>query len=331
MDKKSEPKKKILDEITITIIILILFGVFLVGTGVYCFITGYDYLSLVPPISSGFLVIVTAVYVFTTSKQLNTLEAQSLEMKMDRVMRDQPLPWLNDLKFEIEQPNLYFDVPENKYVFISRFQLKGVLENLSPYPAPCVDLQSVIELSNGSNEKKYFTANTMRISALTHGASQNIYFSYDIDDSLCLFDRLREKIQCITNFPVIRIRLIYRTLSGGFFVVNNVYQIIPNSKKDDIIRDWHTQLVQFETKYKDELDHLAKLVVNGRTEVSQEFRDKFVASIEPPLPEIYKGEIVELNVSELPGTLTIEQISETDYNNILKNASYSRRLRDNQD
>ena len=145
------------------------------------------------------------------------------------------------------------------------------------------------------------------------------------------FDKLRDKIQCNTNFPIIRIRLIYRTLSGGFFVINNVYQIIPNYKKDTIIKDWHTQLVQFETKYKDELDHLATLLVNGQIEARDKYYDDFITSIEPSLPEMNMGEIVKLNVVEKPGYLIIQQVSEEDYNNILKNASYSRRLRDNKD
>ncbi len=159
------------------------------------------------------------------------MEVQLLEMKMDRVMRDQPLPWLKDLKFKIQKPDLFRYPYKNKYELISRFEINGLLENLSPYPAPCVDLESVIELDDGSNKKQYFYATTNRISALTHGESRNIHFLFVADDFLCLFDRLRDKTPCMMNFPIIRINIIYRNLSGGFFVINNVYQIIKNDKK----------------------------------------------------------------------------------------------------
>ena len=65
--------------------------------------------------------------------------------------------------------------------------------------------------------------------------------------------------------------------------------------------------------------------------MAEKYHDDFVASIQPPIPEMHKREKVELTVAEKPGNLIMEPISEADYNNKLKNASYGRRLRENHD
>ena len=117
------------------------------------------------------------------------------------------------------------------------------------------------------------------------------------------------------------IKLAYKSLSGGYFIIDYKYTIIPPYEKDDIINEWQNQLVQFETKYKNELDHLAELLITGRIEESKKFYDDFLVSIKPPLPGIHKEEKIELNVSHESEYLNIQPISEIEYNLILKQSS----------
>jgi len=330
MEKESDTKKNKFNEITLTCYILIIFGLILVlGFPIYVYLyPDDDYLSLIPTISGAFLVIVTSLYVITTSKQLNAMKDQLLEMKMERVMRDQPLPWLRDFKFEIEQPNLFRFPESEKYEFYSKFHLTAIIENLSSYPAPCIDVRSRIDTSNDINKESYLYSVFNRISALTQGMSQEISHLYYGDNRLYVYDKLKNTVPCTIDFPEIQIETIYRSLAGGYFVIDNLYDIIPNYDLVETLTEWESEIIQFQNKYREVFQHHSQLVAKGLHDEAEKYIDDFIESVLPQLPIYGQEKRIEFSVSEIPGKLIIRQISEDEYNYLLEDSVYPRRRSD---
>ena len=108
------------------IILVFLLTTLLVLVVLNFFIKEFDLLTDLSGISSFVIAILTVFYVLTTSNQLDIMSKQLIEMKNSREFQNQPLPWLDKVRMEIEAPRLFYSPPEGKHSFKSRYNITSV-------------------------------------------------------------------------------------------------------------------------------------------------------------------------------------------------------------
>ncbi|AOY76702.1 hypothetical protein [Clostridium formicaceticum] len=282
----------------------------------------FEFITYLSGSSTFIVAVLTVLYVFTTSKQLDIMSNQLEEMKKDRELQSQPLPYVENIKIIVDKPKFFYTPPEDEYSFHSRYRLKAILNNLSEAAAICIDFSACIIIPT-ENEKLSLECTLYRIdvmegkSRLDEGDGINLL--YPLDRNGKFFQALRSK--GAKTYPRLYIKSFYRNVSGGCFTYTNEYYIIPDVNKDDTIKDWHTQIVSFETKYKDKLSDL-RLLRNRR-------REKWDDLVKEVKDEIACGlidDVLELEVLAIPGKFNIESMERSDYEKIIENNKYGRFL-----
>lgn len=307
--------KKLLGLVFVILVIILLgFSIIRYNNPEFEFIT---YLSG----SSTFVVaILTILYVFTTSKQLDIMTNQLAEMKKDRELQNQPLPYIENINLSIEKPRFFYTPPDDEYSFQSRYNFKASLNNLSESPAICIDISACIILP-ADNDKLILDSVCQRVDVLEGKCKldekDEINLTFVGDCNGKIFEALRS--ENINTFPRLKIITLYRNISGGCFTYWNEYYIIPDQDKENTMRDWHTQIVSFPTKYKDKLSELKFLRKANRDKWHNLFDN-----IKEEVACVIEEEVLELNISAIQGKFSIESMERDAYFSAVENNSYYR-------
>lgn len=265
-----------------------------------------DFITYIAGISSFFVAILTALNVYTTSKQIEVANRQLEEMKYERSMGEQPLLELENLKFSIEKPRFFYTPPEDDYSFQSRYVVTADLKNCSNYPAVSVD--STVELEV-KQQKEVFTLPTVsqRISIIAPGDSHSVDFQFSGDEITWLFDALRSSHA--QDLPIISYESTYRNLCGGFFHLEGQAILAPKEDMLETIRQWHTRINAAYVEEKESIDYLR--TIKGTEEWDKVF-DKIKSSFSSSLADSKEVEVDCLDLSEkfCISTITAEQYNE---------------------
>lgn len=282
----------------------------------------FDIVTYLTGISSFIIAILTVFYVLTNSNQLDVMSKQLVEMKKDRELQNQPLPWIENVRFKIDAPRLFYSPPDKKHSFISRYSGYIDLINLSDCPAISIDITSKLIIKN-REEETVLESIFERVDTLAgnkryprNESDKKISFLFSSDETGKLFSILRD----FSKTPILKVDIVYRNILGGCFLIENEYQLIQHKEDDDMINLWHTDIVSFETKEKEILEkliHLKKQKDSGWDELF----DSVTASYK------YEKDKVALNAYSLKGALKINTLETEDYEKRLEGKFYGHRLK----
>lgn len=286
--------------------------------------------DLMSYVSGGAMLVVallTIIYVYVTSRQLEVMGEQLEEMKADRQLQSQPLPFISDVRLEIEKPTLYYSPPEGEHEALARYTVKVKVKNVGVSPAVCVDLSARIRLgSNG--ESRYWESNSINIPTLEEKQEYPFndldkdWFLYADDNEGNLLKDLRQRD--FRKYPVLCFRVLYRNVLGACFVMFCEHRVYPKgSDNDSMIDGWLSGITTFNIKYKDDIEKLEELVKSN-----SEKWDELFSKVKVDFDESIGGEDIVLQPWPIPGTFGVRHVDEEEYARLMEYVQYGVRLTD---
>jgi hypothetical protein len=289
-----------------------------------------DFIATLSGTATVIVALLTLSYVYITSRQLDIMQKQLEENKKDRELSNQPLPWINDIKFYLEKPEFYYNPPQKEYSFQSRYFACFHLKNVGTSPAVVVDVSASLLVKN-KNQKTTFSTAAIRVETLEE---KQIYpHNEDEEDNNLMFagdkkgivlDALREAN--MENFPELHVTVLFRNVLGGCFLVNNIYRLYPKDKdQDSVFSNWLTLISSFTIKYKKELEMLPSLLAKDITQwsiVSEKVRQDLKQSLLGN-DDMKKNEV---DLWSIPNSLNITPIDKKEYQKETNNFYYGRKL-----
>ena len=264
---EEEKKSGILIHIMLIIIAAILLIVF--GACIYLAVKNENFgiINYISVTSSFSVALLTVIYVYASTKQMHVMTLQLEEMKTEHLLKNQPLLVLNQPEFTIEVPRFFYCPPENRFSFQSRYFFEATLVNASDDPGITVSIVARIIIPKEENDVQIRTFNERFSISSSKDEPNIVHFLFNGDLSCELFDALRErkriKIETIVYF---------KNTLGACFSTSNTYSfhiwdfetktkealddgcIGKSSDPLNVIRGWHTAIVQAPTKYKENLN-----------------------------------------------------------------------------
>lgn len=280
----------------------------------------FDFITYLSGSSSFIIVIVTVLYVYTTSKQLEVMHNQLLEMKTERELQGQPLLCLNDIRISIKQPGYSYSYCVSQS-YTSVYTLKAELKNIADAPAVCVDLSASIEIKN-EDVVSYLDSPSLRFDSIESKSriSENELLVYVDDTKGLLFEALRQKD--LTFSPTLIVKILYRNITGGYFLYSNQYHIIMGIENEEIMKNWHTKIVSFPVKYKDRVEKIDNYFEKDMDKWELE-AGKLKTEIES---ESDKHKDVDLYLCPIPSEYSIRKITLNEYSKLTENIKYGKQF-----
>ena len=307
----------------IFVAILVLMGV---SIGIYSILSpsfeGMIYLSGSATLA---IAILTAVYVVTTRRQLVVMSQQLMEMKRDRELQNQPLPWPISVNIYSEKPRFLFSPPFEAHANVRHF-LTLKLKNIGLGPAVFVDVCACLVIPKEPESIRFETV-LNRIDVIGEkeiypsGETEGIRFMFSDDENAELLTRLLDKDTA--NYPRIRLCVVYRNIMGACFDQSCAYLIHSKGEKQrDIIKDWLKKLSTFAIQYKEDIEDLSLMFKNEDPRQGELF-EKLIQKCDEGLIE----DSIEFGVWSIPGSARVKSISQTKYEEMIKNFRYGRIVR----
>ena len=258
-----------------------------------------------------FVAILTAFIVFMTTRQMDLLDKQIEEMKVERLLKQQPFLYFNNLEFQIERPRLFYTPPEDKYSFLARYCIQGEINNISESPALFVDIYPRLIIFE-DNQSKYMESSTTRLNIISKNISsdENSFHSIFVEDSTQKFMyALRDSN--VDSIPQLELEIYYKTASGGFYCTSRTYYITADEENLEIIRNWHCIITQAPIKYKENIETIREFkkehVLNSYESMYEQIRDDFNKSLST------ENSKIKLSLHERSESFVLKQISESEY------------------
>jgi hypothetical protein len=278
--------------------------------------------------STFIIAVLTISYVLTTSKQLD-------EMKKEREFQYQPLPWVKEIKPTLKTPQL-FSKPEycvdadgvnkckhKEFIISSILNIDFTIKNYSEHPAVCIDVLSRLIIQN----KRDTISIVKRIPILEadqiistdskNGPSTVGSFYFDEDPAGDIIQALLAN--CSEMYPTFQIRILFRNVIGGHFVIENSYQLFPTEEHTDTLKNWIGVTVSFPKQFSNELKE-----INGELKdcVFTPTGEKF-SVIDKHLKNALIVKNLNLVPVEIPGKQTVKSISKEAYIKMTTGFAYS--------
>lgn len=304
----------------ILVFILVVLCLAFIGCFAYSFFDpDFSFVNTISSISSFFVAVLTVVYVYTTSKQMDYMKQQLNQMQTDHRMSEQPIIDFEDLTFELERPRLFYTPPEDEYSFLSRYFLWLKIRNVSAYPALFVDISA--ELIVHDNDKKMGLSTTSRRLNLVAASSVSepigIMFAGDSDNRI--LSALRG--YSTTDLPQVHINACYKSLSGATYLLEHTYWLdIPEESEDsiEILRNWHSTIVSAPIEEKEILTMLKKSETTHETafdDAKERFDKKLLGETSLPV-----------SLFEISEKFMLKNISDIEYNKEMDSHHYGRHV-----
>lgn len=313
--------KKIFRNVKVGVgILLILLLLSAIGTLVAAVnVDNVNFIEALSGISSFFVAILTALYVYTTSKQIDVATKQLEEMKEERAISEQPLVVMKKDDFHIEKPDFYFSPCVKEYSIQSRYFYKIKLINYSNFAAVSIDVSAEI-LVPDNDSWLTFSACQHRINVLSAGQeSQEISIMFVNDSDTKLFTSLREL--SVKKLPLIRLLIYYKNLCGGYYKIEEVRQLVSHEDSENYVRKWQKQIIAFKTEQMEVLKVLSKMTEKD------EKRDQLFESMKASLELALDGrKEIQIQTREVPSMFNISLLTEKEYLDSIKNFTYARPL-----
>lgn len=263
------------------------------------------------------IAILTIVYVATTRGQLEVMSRQLDEMKKDRELQNQPLPWPTKMGAKSESPRFFFAPPAD-YGVLPRQHINFELTNIGTSAAVSIHISCALILPrNGKHETLKATA--VHIDVL---GENRIYpstekeleeFMYPDDDGKVL-ERLLDN--SINNYPLCKIRIYYRNILGACFKLQRLYRIYPPTNGDpEKIKSWLERIKTFPIRNKELVEELRSKLPDRDPILFEELRGKCAEGLDEA--------DIEFRIWPIPTGSEVSCISVSEYDEAIKELSYS--------
>lgn len=304
--------------------LLILFIVLGIFSIVYAVMNpGQSIFSYISGSATVVIAILTMAYVYVTSRQLDVMANQLEEMKIERKLQNQPLPYISNISVWIEKPRFFFSPPGpwEQYSVNARCWAKIRIRNIGSHPAVCIDVSGRIEIPNG-DKKRYFVSTSINIPAI--GEKENYpvndgdddEFLFGKDDEGVIIEALRESN--VNRLPLLDYRILFRNIMGGCFLLSCKYRLYRKREEDGaLLSNWLAEMKSFSVKYKNEIENLRKL-----EESHSEKRDEEFVKLKESFSKSISGEDVKLSPWLIPGSFMVKPLSVEEYEKALGDVSY---------
>lgn len=273
----------------------------------------FGFISALSGLSSLFVAVLTVVYVYVTTNQLDVMKKQLAEIKMEREMQNQPMPWVEAVTLKIERPEFIYNNQEKTQEYSSDYTLELIIKNVGHSPLICADVTAKLNISDGEEEIKLVT-NDLRINILeekllTKEGEVIFKFKDDLDGKL--LDALLKGRAAI---PILKLRIIYRSIMGGCFSTYSSYELSID-QEEDTIKDWVMNLKTFSIFFKSELDDISNLEEGN----NEKWEEKFL-TLQKSAEERHSGqnESVRIQAQLITNSFIANPIGKNEYNNHLK-------------
>ena len=273
------------------------------------------YVQEIALLSSLLTVFLTSLYVMTTLDQTSSMVNQLNEMKLDRKTQQQPLLIPKVEKFIIDAPRLFFSPPTEEYKFATRCHADIIIENLSSIPVINVQVKSKLYTEkNDTRQVEWESCAAFDTIGNSKVTAKNMLLQVLHPNEF--FNIIRS-----SSAPLLEVEVIYNNIMGAHFAVVKQFALYQSSNDNDSIINWHSDLVSFETKEKENIKHLYRLRQDGvdTEELFTNLKDKY---------KYQKNEIC-LSAEYIPGHIDATLIDDDKYYELLKSFFFGRRLKNN--
>ena len=274
-----------------------------------------DFINTVSGISSFFVAILTGIYVYTTSRQIEVANEQLSEMKKDRCLREQPLITIDDCVFQIERPRFFYTPPEDEFSFQSRYIFKVKVKNVSSYLAVNIDSDAEILVNKKDAQMVLKTVNK-RINIIPAGECIKISIMFSGDEITQLYESLREREARL--LPKLNLTFVYKNLCGGFFKTRYSMYLVVKENDIELLKMWHTKINAAYVEEKERLLRLKKIYNSAHYDV--EF-DKIKNDFDGKLGNEHE---ISLECIEIPEMFSLQSISKDTFNKEVESHTYGR-------
>lgn len=296
----------------------IFLGVTFIGCLLYSFWNPwFNFSNTISSISSFFVAVLTIIYVYTTSKQMDFMKQQLEQMQREQRLSEQPILDLVSLSFEIERPRFYYTPPADRYSYLSRHIAFLKINNVSNYAAMFVDITAQLIVEEGERLLALETVSERINVIAANSTSTPIDIMFPGDRESKIMAALRS--YSALKLPKIKIIICYKSLSGANYQVEHTYLLdIENEENAEILKNWHTTLVSAPIEEKETLEMLKKTSsVHDRDELFYYSKENFDK-------KLMGGETLPLRMIEIPQEFTLRVITDKEFNDEIKKHQYSR-------
>ena len=283
------------------------------------FLPNINFITVISGIGTFVTAILTGLYVYTTTQQINIANQQLAEMKNDRIMQEQPLVFSNCETFEVCVPKMYYSPPEKEYSFCSQYYYCIEIKNESSFPAIAVDVISEMMVKTDVGNI-ILNATAKRIKFLGSHQSEKISFLFLDEKNICVYDALRQ-IKT-SELPRIKTTIVYKNLCGAYFKTENYSTVFPTEEMLEKLIHWHTTIMTAKVATKEAIIHLKTLNFNDpkRRELFAAMQDRFAENFEDDVK-------ISIECYEEPLGFDFTSISKDKYDEMVSEHGYGRRVR----
>ena len=297
---------------------ILLLSLIIVGIISY-YLPTVNFITVISSIGTFVTAILTGLYVYTTTQQINIANQQLAEMKNDRLMQEQPLVFSNCEKFDVCVPKMYYSPPDKEYSYRSQFLYWIDIKNESSFPAISVDVTSemIVKTDKGI---EIFGTTSERIKFLGANQTQKISFLFLDDNDVCFYDSLRQIKS--SDLPRIKTTIVYKNLCGAYFKTENYSTVFPTEEISEKLIQWHTAIMSEKVSTKETIAYLKALGRNNskRDELFDVMKNNFAKNFEDAVN-------ISIECDDEPLGFDFSLISKTEFNEITEKHGYGRHIR----
>lgn len=301
----------------VLVFILVVLCLAFIGCFVYSFYdSNFSFVNTISSISSFFVAVLTVVYVYTTSKQMDYMKQQLNQMQNDHRMSEQPIVDFEELQFGIERPRLFYTPPEDKYSYLSRYHLGIKVRNVSSYPALFVDISAELIVHDKGDELGLGATSRRLNLVAANSVSEPVDIMFSGDNDSRIMSALRG--YSTLDLPQIHIKACYKSLSGASYLLEHTYWLDIHEDNIDILKNWHTIIVSAPIEEKEILTFLQKT----KTEIAQE--SAFDEAKERFDKKLLGENSINVSLIEIPQKFMLKAISDDEYSKEMDTHQYGR-------
>lgn len=262
----------------------------------------------------------TLIYVYTTNRQLYVMSQQIDEMKLDRELLNQPLPWIESITFECEKPRLYYTPPENEHRVLSRYHCKFSIKNIGLCPAVSLNITGELFIKR-SEEPLCLKSAAVHIDTLeekqVYPFNKNLKksFLFAEDSAAELLKKLLEAD--VSNYPVLVLTIAYKNIIGASFAIRKAYLIYPNEDSINDIKIWIREITNFDIEFKETLNSLINLHKSNT-----EKWNRIINDTKNTLDERFNKKELFLEPTPIPSAFQVEPITQEEYTKLSSKVGY---------
>ena len=297
----------------------------------------FDSIIYISGLSTFSVSILTILYVYNTSVQLNVMNKQLEEMKLQRELQyqqleemkieresqHQPLPWIREINMNVERPRLFYYPLGEEHSMQCRYSCDVTIKNIGMYPSIYNDISAWIIIPESENNPIILDTVSERIDTLEEkqvfplnyeDGKIHFLFSNDTDGKF-----LKILIDSNNKNPILQMQILFKNSLGGCFVLSNSYSLSIPDEKDSIFKTCLSLIKTFPIMHSQELDALIRLrkdKIEKWDKLFNKLQEKLACSIEDGIEEF------KLEVIPIPSAFKLKSISTKGYAEIASKISY---------